>query len=77
MQWFMKGMEASATSSASLPAAKDSVRKCKVMVPAKALALREEAYRIPGSRPDYDPRNQRLACSDYSGRVGRWHLKIP
>jgi hypothetical protein len=32
----------------SLPAAKDSVKKCKVMVPAKAIALREEAYRILG-----------------------------
>jgi hypothetical protein len=48
MQRLMKGMEASATSSASLPTAKDSVRKCKVMVPAKAMALREEAYRILG-----------------------------
>src|SRR6516162_787479 len=48
MQRFMKGMESSATSSASLPVAKDSVRKCKVMLPAKALALREQAYRILG-----------------------------
>ena len=48
MQRFMKGMEASVTSSVGLPAAKDSVRKCKVMVPAKALALREQAYRILG-----------------------------
>jgi transposase len=39
MQRFLKSMEASATSSASLPAAKDSVRKCKVMAP---------AYRILG-----------------------------
>jgi hypothetical protein len=48
MQRFMKGMESNATSSASLPVAKDSVRKCKVMIPAKALALREQAYRILG-----------------------------
>ena len=31
-----------------LPPAKDSIRKCKVMPPARALALREEAYRILG-----------------------------
>lgn len=31
-----------------LPAAKDSVRKCKVMPPAQALSLRAEAYRVLG-----------------------------
>lgn len=31
-----------------LPPAKDSVRKCKVMPPAKAMSLREEAYRVLG-----------------------------
>jgi len=31
-----------------LPPAKESVRKCKVMPPAKALALREEVYRVLG-----------------------------
>jgi transposase len=48
MQRFMKDMEASVSFSANLPAAKDSVRKCKVMAPAKALALRDQAYRILG-----------------------------
>jgi transposase len=32
----------------SLPPAKDSVKKCKVMKPAKALTLRSEGYRILG-----------------------------
>jgi hypothetical protein len=31
-----------------LPPAKDSVRKCKIMPPAKAMSLREEAYRVLG-----------------------------
>src|SRR3954462_6110365 len=31
-----------------LPAAKDSVRKCKVMAPAQAMSLRDEAYRVLG-----------------------------
>jgi transposase len=48
MQRLMKGLETKADPAVSLPAAKDSVRKCKVMVPAKAMALREEAYRILG-----------------------------
>ncbi len=33
----------------SLPPAKDSVKKCKVMNPAKAMTLRNEAYRILGT----------------------------
>ena len=44
----MNGLETKADPAVSLPAAKDSVKKCKVMVPAKALALREEAYRVSG-----------------------------
>jgi transposase len=48
MQRLMKSLEAQADPTKSLPAAKDSVKKCKVMKPAKALALREEAYRILG-----------------------------
>ena len=48
MQRYMKAMEANTASSAILPVAKDSVRRCKVMIPAKALALRDEAYRILG-----------------------------
>jgi transposase len=48
MQRLMKGLETKADQAMSLPAAKDSVKKCKVMVPAKAMALREEAYRILG-----------------------------
>jgi transposase len=47
MQRLMKSFESKADPS-SLSVAKDSVRKCKVMAPAKALALREEAYRILG-----------------------------
>jgi transposase len=46
MQRLMKGLETKADPAVSLPAAKDSVKKCKVMLPAKALALRDEAYRI-------------------------------
>jgi transposase len=47
MQQLMKGLETKADP-ATLPKAKDSVRKCKVMPPARAMALREEAYRILG-----------------------------
>ena len=46
IQRLMKGLETKADPAVSLPPAKDSVKKCKVMVPAKAMALREEAYRI-------------------------------
>jgi transposase len=31
-----------------LPPAKDSVRKCKIMAPAQAISLRDEAYRVLG-----------------------------
>ena len=31
-----------------LPPAKDSVKKCKVMAPVSAIALREEGYRVMG-----------------------------
>jgi len=48
MQRLMKRLETKSDPAASLPPAKDSVRKCKVMAPAKAMALREEAYRILG-----------------------------
>jgi transposase len=44
----MQHLETKADPSKTLPAAKDSVRKCKVMKPATAVALREEAYRILG-----------------------------
>jgi transposase len=47
MQRLMKGLETKADP-AVLPTAKDSVKKCKVMPPARAMALREEAYRILG-----------------------------
>jgi len=47
MQRLMKAFETKADPSA-LPTPKDSVKKCKVMAPAKALALREESYRILG-----------------------------
>jgi transposase len=47
MQRLMEGLETKADP-ATLPTAKDSVRKCKVMPPARAMALREEAYRILG-----------------------------
>jgi transposase len=47
MQRLMGGLETNAGPS-ELPVAKDSVKKCKVMKPAKALALREETYRILG-----------------------------
>lgn len=48
MHRLMKGLETKADPEATLPAAKDSVKKCKVMPPARAMALREEAYRILG-----------------------------
>ena len=77
MQRLMKGLETKADPAVSLPAAKDSVKKCKVMVPAKAMALREEAYRILGRGSDYDPRNQRPARTDHTRRVGWRRLEIP
>jgi transposase len=48
MQALMKVLETKADPNATLPAAKDSIRKCKVMPPARAMELREEAYRILG-----------------------------
>jgi transposase len=49
IQRFLKCLQSKANPTEQpLPPAKDSVRKCKVMPPAKALSLREEAYRILG-----------------------------
>jgi transposase len=48
MQRLMKDLETKADPAFALPPAKDSVKKCKVMPPARAMALREEAYRILG-----------------------------
>jgi transposase len=48
MQVLMKSLETKADPTATLPPTKDSVKRCKVMPPAKAMALREEAYRILG-----------------------------
>jgi transposase len=48
MQALMKNLETKADPATRLPVAKDSVKKCKVMAPARAVALREEAYRILG-----------------------------
>jgi len=49
IQCLMKRLETKADpEERPLPLAKDSVKKCKVMPPAKALALREEAYRVLG-----------------------------
>ena len=48
MQALMKNLETRADPTTRLPVAKDSVKKCKVMAPARAVALREEAYRILG-----------------------------
>ena len=48
MQELMKSLGTKADLSVPLPEAKDSVRKCQVMQPARAPALREEAYRIVG-----------------------------
>lgn len=49
IQRFLKILESKADPvSQPLPPAKDSVRKCKVMPPARALSLREEGYRILG-----------------------------
>jgi len=47
IQRLMQALEGQSDPS-SLPPAKDSVKKCKVMKPAKALTLRTEAYRILG-----------------------------
>ena len=53
-----------------LPPAKDSVRKCKVMPPAKALTLREEAYRVLGVDLTTIPGMSVLNVQTVVGEVG-------
>jgi transposase len=49
LQRFLKRLQSKADVVAQpLPPAKESVRKCKVMPPARALSLREEGYRVLG-----------------------------
>jgi transposase len=49
IQRFVTELETKADPAAQpLPPAKDSVKKCKVMPPARALSLREEGYRVLG-----------------------------
>jgi transposase len=49
IQRFLKHLETIADPATQpLPPAKESVRKCKVMPPATAMSLREEAYRVLG-----------------------------
>jgi transposase len=49
LQRFLKRIQSKADPKEQpLPPAKDSVRKCKVMAPVKALSLRDEAYRVLG-----------------------------
>lgn len=49
IQLFLKPLQSKADPvEQPLPPAKDSVRKCKIMPPAKALSLREEGYRVLG-----------------------------
>lgn len=49
IQRFLRKLETKADPAARpLPPAKDSVKKCKVMPPARALSLREEGYRVLG-----------------------------
>ena len=49
IQRFLTELETKADPAAQpLPPAKDSVKKCKVMPPARALSLREEGYRVLG-----------------------------
>lgn len=77
MQVLMKSLETKANPTATLPAAKDSVKKCKVMPPARAMALREEAYRYSRRGSHDNSGNQCPACTVHTRRV-RWRrLKIP
>jgi transposase len=49
IQRFLKRIQSKADPAKQpLPPAKDSIRRCKVMPPASALSLREEAYRVMG-----------------------------
>jgi transposase len=48
MQTMMKALETKADLSKPLPVPKDSIKKCKVMKPERAIALHEEAYRVLG-----------------------------
>lgn len=70
MQVLMKTFEAKADPSTTLSAAKDSVKKCKVMPSARAMALREEAYRILGVGSDDD--SKELAFCMYSAYSPSW-----
>lgn len=59
-----------------LPPAKDSVRKCKVMPPAKALALREELYRVLGVDLTTIPGISVLHAQSVVAEVGPDHSKF-
>lgn len=73
----MKGLKTKADQAVSLPAAKDSVKKCKVMVPAKAMALREEAYRILGVDLTAIPGISVLHVQTILAELGGDSLQIP
>jgi hypothetical protein len=60
-----------------LPLAKDSVRKCKVMSPARAMTLREEGYRILGVDLTSIPGISVLTVPNYLGRVRAGSFEIP
>ena len=66
MHLLMKDLETKADPTATLPAAKDSVKKCKVM-------RRSLPYFRRG--PDCNSRHQCPACAVHSCRVGARHLK--
>jgi transposase len=69
MQRLMKGLETKADPAVSLPAAKDSVTKCKVGA-SQGYGAARGSLSHSGSGSDYDPRDQRLARTDNTRRVG-------
>jgi hypothetical protein len=77
MQRLMKGLETKADPTATLPPPKDSVKKCRIMPPARAMALREEAYRILGVDLTTISGYQRPACPEHPGRAGWRRFEIP
>jgi transposase len=71
IQRFLKILESKADPvSQPLPPATDSVRKCKVMPPARALSLSEEGYRILGVDLTTVPGSSVLHVQTVIGEVG-------
>jgi transposase len=76
MQRLMKVLETKADPAVTPPVAKNSVKKCKVMPPTRAMALREEAYRILGvdltTIPGISVRHVQCVLAELGGDVSKF-----